>query len=422
MKEVTISIPKEKTDQVTQFLENEIKINSIIFLTGQNCNQFIIYLPQSKVGDFLKKLELIGCGVNYGLVKISNINALKPIPKQTNTLSFHPGGTLSLEQVYSSIVANISLTKDFTLYTLISSLIASLGLATDNVLMVAASMFLSPIMTPILGIAMGLVIKDYFLIKKSIKTELFSWLIIFFAAFFLAIPMGHFADDFDWPTDEMSTRGRNKDVIMGVLFAIPSGVAVGLSVTTGGINNLVGVAVAAALVPVLSNSGLLLSHALMRKIYLGQDDLGTDYADIGFKSLAIFLINVILIAGAGMVVFILKGVKKFRRTSVNWKFPKITPNGPKNLVEKFDLELNQKEEPHIKLKIMENEPSRYTEKEIQCMLNADDRLKHLLKRFFKKQVQNIRRNPPERLNDDPALKKLKRNLEDNLARQLNTNE
>jgi len=432
MKEVTISIPKEKTDELTQFLENQIKINSIIFLTGKNCNQFTLYLPQSKVGDLLKKLDAIGCGVSYGLIKISNINALKPVPRQTNTLSFHPGGTLSLEQVYSSIVSNVSLTKDFVAYTFISSMIASLGLTIDSVVMIVASMLLSPIMTPILGISMGLVINDQFLIRKSLKTELLSWVIIFMVGFIIAIPMGNFADEFDWPTEEMLTRGRTKDVIMSVLFAIPSGVAVGLSVTTGGINNFVGVAVAAALVPVLSNSGLLLGHALMRKIYLGDDAEMTDYSTLGLKSLAIFVINIFLICVFTIIIFVMKDMKKFRRTSVNWKFPKLNQeNDPsfKSLAEKFQTRkdshlkpIKPKPNPNLTLEI--DQPSKYTEKEIQEFL-SDARIRHILKRFFKNQIVRIRQKNSAAKSqsnnsnmNNSQMSKLKKNLEVTLAKQL----
>ena len=55
MKEVLISVPKDKTNDVGVFLEKEIKMNSIIYLAGVNCDQFIIYLPQNKVRDLLEK-------------------------------------------------------------------------------------------------------------------------------------------------------------------------------------------------------------------------------------------------------------------------------------------------------------------------------------------------------------------------------
>jgi uncharacterized hydrophobic protein (TIGR00271 family) len=323
MKEVSISIPKDKTNEVGVFLEKEIKMNSIIYLTGVNCDQFIIYLPQSKVRDLLEKLDSIGCGTIYGLIKVSNINAMKPVPRETNNLNFKTSGTLSLEQIYSLITSNIDFDIDHFIYTLISGFIASLGLSTDSVVMVVASMLLSPIMGPLLGFTLGIMIKDKFLIRTSLKTELIDILTIFTISFLIGMIFGNFQDDFDWPTEEMIIRGRPKDIIIGLLLAIPSGMAVGLSVTTGGINNFVGVAVAASLVPVLANSGLLLAHGMMVKVG-HYKDTGDNYAKMGGYSFLIFLINVVLISGVGMIVFKLKKIKSFRRTSTMWKFPKIT--------------------------------------------------------------------------------------------------
>lgn len=323
MKEVSISVPKDKTNEVGVFLEKEIKMNSIIYLTGVNCDQFIIYLPQNKVRDLLEKLDSIGCGTIFGLIKVSNINAMKPVPRETNNLNFKTSGTLSLEQIYSLIASNIDFNIDHFIYTVISGFIASLGLSTDSVVMVVASMLLSPIMGPLLGFTLGVIIKDKFLIRTSLKTELFDVLTIFIVSFIIGLIMGNYQDNFDWPTEEMIIRGRAKDIIIGLLLAIPSGMAVGLSATTGGINNFVGVAVAASLVPVLANSGLLLAHGML--VSAGhRKDTNDDYAKMGGYSFLIFIINVVLISLVGMLVFKLKNIKSFRRTSTMWKFPKIT--------------------------------------------------------------------------------------------------
>lgn len=323
MKEVTINIPKDKMQEVGVFLEKEIKMNSIILNIAENCSQFTIYLPQSKVRDLLQKLDTIGCGTSYGIIKISNINAMKPVPKETNNLTFKTSGTLSLEQIYSLITSNIDLTFDYITYTIVSSIIASLGLCTNSVVMIVASMLLSPIMGPILGFTLGIIIKDWFLIKRSLKTELVSLLLIFMTAFIIGLIFGNYADSYEWPTVEMMIRGQDRDILVGFLLALPTGIAVGLSVTTGGINNFVGVAVAASLVPALANAGLLLAHGMMIKIHLNNNS-NENFSLMGLYSFLIFLLNVIIISLVGLIVFRLKKIKSFRRTSTMWKFPKIT--------------------------------------------------------------------------------------------------
>ena len=55
---------------------------------------------------------------------------------------------------------------------------------------------------------------------------------------------------------EMSSRGTPWSLLSGFFVAMPSGVGVALGISGGGINALVGVAISAALLPPIVNSGL----------------------------------------------------------------------------------------------------------------------------------------------------------------------
>lgn len=83
------------------------------------------------------------------------------------------------------------------------------------------------------------------------------------------------------------------------------GIGVGISVTDGGINGLVGVAIAASLLPPICNAGMCISYGLLSHDY--------ELLDIGAYSLALFVINFVMIFITGYGMFSLVGIATFRR-------------------------------------------------------------------------------------------------------------
>ena len=74
-----------------------------------------------------------------------------------------------------------------------------------------------------------------------------------------------------WPyvleSVQIRSRGSVSSLISGTFIAIPSGFAVVLAVCGGGINALVGVAIAAALLPPVVNAGLCFALACSWQVY-----------------------------------------------------------------------------------------------------------------------------------------------------------
>jgi len=424
MYEVVVSVEKERRDEMLEFLTNKIKINSIIFNECVNCDQFTVYLPPDKVGNFSQELSLIGCGVNYGIIKMVKIDTLKPIPKQTNNLVYQTRGKQSIEQVYSTVVSNIHLTSDYVMFCIVTAMIATIGLGTNNNALIIASMLLSPIMGPILGITLGTVINDKILIKRSLVTEFVSIVVIFITGFTLSIIFSFFAEDYNWPTEEMTTRGEVDDVILGVLVAIPSGIAIGHTVASGGINNLVGVAVAAALVPVLVNSGMLFAYHIMAEIL--EHNNNKDLLEMGLFSFAILAINIFLIWLASYIVLKIKYKgDTIRRTSVNWKFTPLKFEKKKEEDNEsifIDIFMESENDADIINNFKEREPTdsaittatkQFTKNQIKEMLNGNLYYKMILKRFFRKQVEGIRKRKEEQKQIEKQ-EKLKKKLHEEI--------
>eukprot|EP00051_Salpingoeca_urceolata_P020887 m.319050 g.319050 ORF g.319050 m.319050 type:complete len:342 (-) comp19701_c2_seq6:113-1138(-) len=123
----------------------------------------------------------------------------------------------------------------------------------------------------------------------------------------------HALQRFEWPTNEMESRGNATGLLMGLAFAIPAGAGVALSITSvGAINSLVGVAIAASLVPPVVNAGMMLCFAWFGPAVVDGDFKAQHFYDICGFSIGIFLINVLVIYVVALGFFRLKRIAPMR--------------------------------------------------------------------------------------------------------------
>ncbi|CAG7659358.1 unnamed protein product [Allacma fusca] len=169
---------------------------------------------------------------------------------------------LTVAQVVSQIRSMTVLNFDFLMFVIVAALIACLGLLENNSVILVASMLISPLMGPIMAFTFASVIRDIPLLKTGIKSEIIGLSICLFVGFGTGCCMeseafhGPWYSVDQWPTKEMIGRGQWRSLIVGVLMAVPSGIGVALSVLAGNAGSLVGVAIAASLLPPAVNCGL----------------------------------------------------------------------------------------------------------------------------------------------------------------------
>jgi len=121
---------------------------------------------------------------------------------------------------------------------------------------------------------------------------------------------------FELNSEQITSRGTPASLIGGTLIAIPSGFGVVLAVTSGGSNALVGVAIAAALLPPVVNCGLCLALASCWAALSplmpaeGPRDIHpySMVAAQGVYSFCLFLLNWLAITIVGALTFRLKGI------------------------------------------------------------------------------------------------------------------
>jgi uncharacterized hydrophobic protein (TIGR00271 family) len=180
---------------------------------------------------------------------------------------------------------------NFTVLMVLSSLLAAFGLLQSSAAVIIGAMLVAPLMSPLMSFSVGLMLGNLRLMRTAILTVLIGVLIGLVVALGsgLIVPL-------DTSTPEMLARGRPSLLDMGV--ALASGAAGAYAMARKDIPAaLVGVAIAAALVPPLCTVGLALAF---RELSLASG------------ATLLFLTNIVSIGLAGAAVFAWLGLSPSR--------------------------------------------------------------------------------------------------------------
>ncbi|RJP63793.1 MAG: DUF389 domain-containing protein [Ignavibacteriales bacterium] len=224
---------------------------------------------------------------------------LKPFFKKVTTLFFPKilkarkslkklinfDSSTDYEFTISTIESNINIKGSITLILFSACILASIGLDTDSPAVIIGAMLISPLMSPILGIGLGVGIFKKELLLNSVKNfSLAVALSLLTSTIYFAIsPLGE-------PTSEIIARTKPTLLDIGVAFF--GGLAGIIALSRKGLSTIIpGVAIATALMPPLCTSGFGIATGDI-SIFLGAFYLF--FLNTVFISLATYLIVRIL--------------------------------------------------------------------------------------------------------------------------------
>jgi uncharacterized hydrophobic protein (TIGR00271 family) len=177
---------------------------------------------------------------------------------------------------------------NFFVLIVLSTIIATLGLLLNSAAVVIGAMLVAPLMSPILGFSLGMVLGDVRLIRLSIES-MFKGVAL---ALVLAVLIGIFSPFKDLTEEIMM---RTQPTLVDLVIAFASGMAGAYAISREEVSAaLPGVAISAALVPPLGVAGLGLA--------LGKPQ-------VAGGAFLLFLANIAAISLAGVIIFILLGVR-----------------------------------------------------------------------------------------------------------------
>jgi len=196
---------------------------------------------------------------------------------------------LTLEErieIYRRVRRQARADSDFNTMTILSAIIASLGLLLNSSAVIIGAMIIAPLMSSLLGTSLSVVQGDQRMLRLSLRTLIQGILLVFAASLFL----GWLVPGSDI-TDQM--LGRTSPTLLDLGVALASGAAAAYATSRReAAGALSGVAIAVALVPPLATVGLL---------------VGSGELSLGVQALLLFLTNLVAIVSAAVVVFLWMG-------------------------------------------------------------------------------------------------------------------
>ena len=184
---------------------------------------------------------------------------------------------------------------DFYFLVCLSALIVALGLMADNVILVIGGMVVAPILSPILALALGVVINDGKVMLRSLR--------IFFTAFALVFILTLIAGVFfSGRVGEVSLVQIMEPSLFNFFVSLVAGLAASYTWAKPNLDEtLPGIAITVTLIPPLVAVGLAVSHL--------------EWV-VSLNALKTFLLNVLGITASSLIIFSLMDFYKAKKKLV----------------------------------------------------------------------------------------------------------
>ncbi len=287
LKSVQIIVPKDKSKLVITVLNN-LKL-PYTKIDGEKEDVFILVLRDETVELLTQAVKKIGVGTVYGSIQLVPLEfaASSTIPEEKARLP-----RASREEILADITGKAQLNASYMTYTVTSSIIAALGLLTNNIVMIIASMLIAPLIGPILGVSLGTTLGINDLQRESLKAETIGII--------LAIVIGVIVTAFTpYTTITEQIAIRAHPMYTDILFAMVAGLAAALSIASVETMSLIGVAIAASILPPAINVGIGLAFYI-------KGVPGSEV--IVFGSLTLLTINILAINFMSLAFFWFTGI------------------------------------------------------------------------------------------------------------------
>lgn len=205
---------------------------------------------------------------------------------------FNPS-VVSHQAVIENLVEVSSPRKVYILLMVVASVIATLGLLNSSTAIVIGAMLVAPILWPVIGVAMGLLLLDLRMLRLS--------LISIFLSLFVAVSTAIGITLFYVPLGASHEILAQVNVNFMLPVALVAGIAVALAVSYENVKEAVpGVAISVALLPPLVTIGI---------------GLGSSDWNLMLRAIELFFVNLFAIVVVSYFIFLFLGFHRFHRAA-----------------------------------------------------------------------------------------------------------
>jgi len=285
VKRVDITFPEENRERVEEVIEEygAEPVFSEVEKDGRSFLRCEIIRDSAEIDELLEEIR--------GITDIDQGDLLVEVLEQTTHIEKgkrHEGGSssLSLYEMYTKAFSFTSFEETGWALILLSAIIAVIGLATNNMIVVVGAMVIAPMLGPFIANSFGLVVGDKKIIEESMLHGASSVLMAVATAFLIGLMLDVNVN----PLIQMISEPGPGTVPL----SLAVGSASALAFSTDARETLAGVAVAIALVPPSAVAGLMLA-SLNFEIFV----------DVSL----VIVSNIMSLVFAGSATFKLLGVK-----------------------------------------------------------------------------------------------------------------
>lgn len=261
------------------------------FDTKQRINVITHYRPDSTISEYLKKFEQFLREDNGNEQEDPNIKLTSAFQSVKNKVKIKKTGPI--EGLITKTDAFLLRKRDVYGMILIATVIALVGLVSNNVAVIIGAMLISPLMGPISSIALNAVLGR----QKEIRTSISFGTLMIVSSIGLAGALTTILGAFYSVevTPEIQSRVEVTPIL--IVVAIMLGMAGGFALMTSIPEIIVGVAIAVALVPPATTIGI---------------GIGIGSTEIAGGASLVLLSNIIGMVIGFMMIFLLKGISPRR--------------------------------------------------------------------------------------------------------------
>lgn len=289
MRFIDISIPASASKRVISALSDAADASWSFDMTEQGRCDLKILSRDEDIQTIVDRLQSVLAEHSDWRIVILPVEAAI-----TSAQALHPDRdkgvrqtTALREEIYQDVASGAHLNSNFVALSVLSAIVAAMGLNADNVAVVIGAMVIAPLLGPLLAFSFGSALGDLTLMLRAAGTALAGVTIGIVTTLILSqiIPVN---------IDSNELTSRTIVGLDSVALALASGAAAALSIVSGLSSTLVGVMVAVALLPPSAAFALY---------------LGVGETSLALKAAFLLCLNVICVNIASQVVFFVRGVR-----------------------------------------------------------------------------------------------------------------
>ncbi|MFC7081552.1 TIGR00341 family protein [Halorussus caseinilyticus] len=295
MRLVQVSIPAGKREMVADVLDSEGVDYMLTDETSGREYTAIAYfpLPTAAVQPILDKLQDAGLGEDpHAVIIDAETDTSRQYEELEQRYAEENGDTETIAREEMRTEAREMTPKfpTFVAMTIISAVVATAGMLLDSPAVVVGSMVIAPLIGPAMGASVGTVLGDRQLFRRGVKYQFIGGFAAIASAtlFSLGVRYGFLLPPGTDVLGISQVSGRLTPDFLSLAVALGAGTAGALSLASGVSVAIVGVMIAAALVPPAAAVGIAIAW---------QQPLAA------VSSLVLVLVNIFSINLSGLVVF-----------------------------------------------------------------------------------------------------------------------